>query len=169
MDKMNDKILNVMNNTINETQNEISTISSLIAQIQNDATVFLDNQLKLAGLTEISTSHGFILFVLSQNKDVKTNELVPMTMKQISAKIDKNKSTTTVLIDKLQKYEYITRKKDEKDERFAYISLSSKGKSYIEKMENISKELSEKFYKGFSEEEKKTVFSLLKKILSNFN
>lgn len=158
-----------MENIEQSQEKKLSTISSLIAQIQNDANNYLDSQLKKIGLSEITTSHGFILFVLSQNKNTETQKLEPMTMKEISKRIDKNKSTMTVLIDKLLKYGYIIREKNNTDTRYSYISLSEKGKSFIPEMERISKELSEKFYNGFSEDEKKTVFYLLDKILSNFN
>lgn len=158
-----------MENIEQSQEKKLTTISSLIAQIQNDANNYLDSQLKKIGLSEITTSHGFILFVLSQNKNTETQKLEPMTMKEISKRIDKNKSTMTVLIDKLLKYGYIIREKNNTDTRYSYISLSEKGKSFIPEMERISKELSEKFYNGFSEGEKKTVFYLLDKILSNFN
>lgn len=158
-----------MENIEQSQEKKLTTISSLIAQIHNDANNYLDSQLKKIGLSEITTSHGFILFVLSQNKNTETQKLEPMTMKEISKRIDKNKSTMTVLIDKLLKYGYIIREKNNTDTRYSYISLSEKGKSFIPEMERISKELSEKFYNGFSEDEKKTVFYLLDKILSNFN
>ena len=158
-----------MENIEQSQEKNLTTISSLIAQIQNDANNYLDSQLKKIGLSEITTSHGFILFVLSQNKNTETQKLEPMTMKEISKRIDKNKSTMTVLIDKLLKYGYIIREKNNTDTRYSYISLSEKGKSFIPEMERISRELSEKFYNGFSENEKKTVFYLLDKILSNFN
>ena len=158
-----------MENIEQSQEKKLTTISSLIAQIQNDANNYLDSQLKKIGLSEITTSHGFILFVLSQNKNTETQKLEPMTMKEISKRIDKNKSTMTVLIDKLLKYGYIIREKNNTDTRYSYISLSEKGKSFIPEMERVSKELSEKFYNGFSEDEKKTVFYLLDKILSNFN
>lgn len=156
-----------MENIEQSQEKNLTTISSLIAQIQSDANNYLDSQLKKIGLSEITTSHGYILFILSKNK--KTKELAPMSMKEISKKIDKDKSTTTVLIEKLLKYGYVIREKNNTDTRYSYISLSEKGKSFIPEMERISKELSEKFYNGFSEDEKKTVFYLLDKILSNFN
>lgn len=158
-----------MENTTQTQEKNLTTISSLIAQIQSDANNYLDSQLKKFGLSEITTSHGYILFILSKNKNKETKELDPMSMKEISKKIDKDKSTTTVLIEKLLKYEYVIREKNNSDTRYSYISLSEKGKSFIPEMERISKELSEKFYNGFSEDEKKTVFYLLDKILSNFN
>ena len=141
-----------MENIEQSQEKKLTTISSLIAQIQNDANNYLDSQLKKIGLSEITTSHGFILFVLSQNKNTETQKLEPMTMKEISKRIDKNKSTMTVLIDKLLKYGYIIREKNNTDTRYSYISLSEKGKSFIPEMERISKELSEKFYNGFSED-----------------
>ena len=155
--------------TQNTEELQLSTISSLIAQIHTEATNYLDAKLQAEGLSKLATSHGFIIFTLSRNKDEETSELKPMTMSEIAQKVGKDKSTTTVLIEKLVKLGYVHREKSTFDSRVWLISLSEKGKSYTNQMEQISKELSEKFYEGFSEDEKKTVFSLLKKIQSNFS
>ena len=155
--------------TQNSEEMKLTTISSLIAQIHTEATNYLDTKLQTEGLSKLATSHGFIIFTLSRNKDEETSELKPMTMSEIAQKVGKDKSTTTVLIEKLVKLGYVHREKSSLDSRVWLISLSEKGKSYTNQMEQISKELSEKFYAGFSEEEKKTVFSLLKKIQSNFS
>ena len=93
-----------MENIEQSQEKKLTTISSLIAQIQSDANNYLDSQLKKIGLSEITTSHGYILFILSKNKNKETKELDPMSMKEISKKIDKDKSTTTVLIEKLLKF-----------------------------------------------------------------
>ena len=61
-----------MENIEQSQEKKLTTISSLIAQIQNDANNYLDSQLKKIGLSEITTSHGFILFVLSQNKNISS-------------------------------------------------------------------------------------------------
>ena len=155
--------------TQNSEEMKLTTISSLIGQIHTEATNYLDAKLQTEGLSKLATSHGFIIFTLSRNKDEETSELKPMTMSEIAQKVGKDKSTTTVLIEKLVKLGYVHREKSTFDSRVWLISLSEKGKSYTNQMEQISKELSEKFYEGFSEDEKKTVFSLLKKIQSNFN
>ncbi len=154
--------------TQNSEEVKLTTISSLIAHIHTEATNFLDLQLKNEGLSKLAASHGFIIFTLSRNKDEETSELKPLTMTEVAQKIDKDKSTTTVLIEKLVKLGYVHREKSKIDSRVSFISLSEKGKSYSNQMEQISKILSEKFYAGFSEDEKKTVFSLLEKIQSNF-
>ena len=169
MVKMNDKIELLMENTLSDKQNNVTEISSLIAEIHSDATTYLDEQLKKHGLTGLTASHGFILYLLSQNIDKETGELLPMTMKGISRKIDKDKSTATVLIRKLEKLGYVSRSKKDQDTRFFYVSLTEKSLSLVNELKKISSELSQKFYIGFSDEEKKTVFSLLKKIQSNFN
>ena len=153
--------------TQNSEEMKLTTISSLIAQIHTEATNYLDAKLQAEGLSKLAASHGFIIFTLSRNKD-ENSELKPMTMSEVAQKVDKDKSTTTVLVEKLVKLGYAQREKSSIDSRVSFISLSEKGKSYTKRMEQISKILSEKFYAGFSEDEKKTVFSLLKKIQSNF-
>ena len=155
--------------TQNSKEMKLTTISSLIAQIHTEATNYLDARLQEEGLSKLAASHGFIIFTLSRNKDEETSEFKPMAMTEIAQKVAKDRSTTTVLIEKLVKLGYVHREKSPLDSRVWLISLTEKGKSYTNQMEQISKELSEKFYEGFSEDEKKTVFSLLKKIQSNFS
>ena len=143
------------------TENNLSMISSLIATIHDQATLFLEKKLEKAGLSGISSSHGFILYHLTISGK--------MTMSEISEKIGKNKSTTTVLINKLEKNGYITREKCTSDNRICFIQLSEKGKQFNNCMKEISSQLTQTFYTNFTEHEKETVFELLTKIQTNLN
>ncbi|MCR4789762.1 MAG: MarR family transcriptional regulator [Treponemataceae bacterium] len=141
-------------------ENQLNTISSLISQIHDSACEFLERRLKEEGLDNIASSHGYILYLLTVEGK--------MQMNRIAEKIAKTKSTTTVLINKLEKLGLIERQADENDKRISYISLSDKGRDYTEKTKKISSELTEKFYENFSQEEKNTIFNLLRRIDSNF-
>ena len=89
-------------------------------------------------------------------------------MKELAGIINRDKSTTTVLIRKLEKEGYIKTTVSSEDKRIKIVSLTEKGKEYNTSTGKISEELLERFYKGFSDEEKETFTEMLKRIAKNF-
>mgnify|MGYP003429982624 FL=1 len=89
-------------------------------------------------------------------------------MTELAKKVNRDKSTVTVLIRKLENYGFVERVSDQKDNRIVFISLSEKGKAYTQKMLEISKDLLSTCYNGFSDEEKEATLELLKRIYNNF-
>ena len=112
-----------------------------------------------SSLPELVTSHGFILYLLSQNEKV--------TLGELTKAINRDKSTTTALVRKLEKLSLVKTEKCPKDSRKKYISLTENGKQYNETTKNLSKELIETAYKGFSDQEKESVMALLEKMSAN--
>ncbi len=142
-------------------KSDYNTISSLISQIHNYSSNFLKTRLTQEGLPELVSSHGFILYKLSLTE--------ALTMTDLAKSIKKDKSTTTVLIKKLEKAGLVERIASDKDRRVIYIKLSPQGAKYTSAVSSISKELTETCYKDFSEQEKTVVFELLSKISKNFS
>ncbi|MBO4731238.1 MAG: winged helix-turn-helix transcriptional regulator [Spirochaetaceae bacterium] len=138
-----------------------SDILSIISKIHSDAASFLKIQLKNKGYPELVSSHGNILFQLSQNHQ--------MTMTQIAAAVHRDKSTTTVLVNKLIKEGYVESYNSEKDSRIKKIKLSAKGEELSSNMKKISKSLQDCYYRNFSEEEIKQLYTLLKKLSDSFD
>ena len=89
-------------------------------------------------------------------------------MQQISKKINRDKSTTTVLIKKLEKLNLVKSTSSLQDSRIKLIELTSQGKTYNEQTLQISNELKEKFFKNLSAEEIASLENTLSKISSNF-
>lgn len=92
-----------------------------------------------------------------------------MTLSQLTKKINRDKSTTTVLVRKLEKEGLIHLTENPDDKRSRKISLTEKGKNYNIQTSEMSKELLNTFYKGFSEEEKEQFLNFLKRIETNFS
>ena len=86
--------------TQNSEEMKLTTISSLIAQIHTEATNYLDTKLQTEGLSKLATSHGFIIFTLSRNKDEETSELKPMTMSEIAQKVGKDKAKGCLIVSR---------------------------------------------------------------------
>ncbi|MCQ2596678.1 MAG: MarR family transcriptional regulator [Treponema sp.] len=139
---------------INKSISKISHIHSLSAD-------FLTERLSEKGLENFASSHGNILFQLSLVESMKMNEL--------AEKINRDKSTTTVLVQKLINEGLVEVKSSETDKRSKLIYLSEKGRDYNKLTADISANLIKTFYCGFSEEEKETFYSFLLRIEKNFS
>jgi DNA-binding MarR family transcriptional regulator len=141
-------------------EESINSSISKISHIHSEAADFLVQKLAEKGLPELASSHGNILFQLSQNQT--------MTMGELTKKINRDKSTTTVLVRKLKNAGLIQVLSDKNDKRNKILALTEKGTEYTQLTAEISKELVGTFYKGFSDEEKQQFFEFLKRIEKNF-
>jgi DNA-binding MarR family transcriptional regulator len=90
-----------------------------------------------------------------------------MSKSKIAESINRDKSTTTVLLRKLIDEGLVKEEKDPEDSRSKLISLTAKGKKFNELTSSISEDLLSVCYKGFSASEKKSLLNLLTKMNSN--
>ena len=132
---------------------------SLVSQIHSLTQDFLTTKLSEKGLENFATSHGNILFQLSR--------VDFMTLSELTVAINRDKSTTTVLVRKLENAGLVELKASATDGRSKLISLTAKGKEYNQITGNLSKELQETFYKGFTENEKEVFRNTLLRIKEN--
>lgn len=138
----------------------INSSISFLSHIHTITANFLTEKLRKQGFVDFASSHGNILFQLSVQEK--------LTMRELSKKINRDKSTTTVLVRKLEKEGLISVESDKNDKRNKYIFLSEKGKKYNQATKNISEELLSTFYKDFTEEEKENFINYLERIEKNF-
>ena len=139
---------------------DVNSSISLLSNIHSITADFLTERLKKSGYPDFASSHGNILFQLSVNQK--------MTMGELAEKINRDKSTTTVLVRKLEKDGLITGEPDSIDKRSRIIYLTEKGKKFNKTARELSNELLETFYNGFTEEEKLSFFNALIRIKENF-
>lgn len=90
-----------------------------------------------------------------------------MLMGELSSAINRDKSTATALVKKLEKLGFVKTEKSAEDSRKKIITLTEKGKKYNETTAELSKELLTKAFKGFSDDEKNSLLSLLCKLSEN--
>lgn len=135
-------------------------IISLIAVIREKSNKFIIAEMNNRDMKGLVTSHGDILSALFKYE--------VLTMKDISEKIQRDKSTVTTLVDKLVSFGYVTKEKDLKDGRTILVSLTDKGKEIKTDFEEISKELLSVVYNGIEEEEREQLVRTLRKIKDNF-
>lgn len=139
---------------------EINSSISLISHIHSLSQDFVCQQLSQLGLQDFVSSHGNILFQLSKNG--------PMSMRDLAKSINRDKSTTTVLVRKLENEGFIKTSCDKNDKRSKNLELTEKGLDLKVKTDEISSKLLETFYDGFSEDEKEQFYSFLKRVSHNF-
>ena len=79
---------------------DVNSSISLLSNIHTITADFLIEKLKERGFPDFASSHGNILFQLSVNEK--------MTMGDLAEKINRDKSTTTVLVRKLESEGFTT-------------------------------------------------------------
>ena len=141
--------------------NDVNSAISLLSHIHSITADFLISQLKDKGFQEFASSHGNILFQLKTNGEMKMGDL--------AKNINRDKSTTTVLVRKLESEGLVSTRTDNSDKRSKTIFLTEKGTQYNKAMGDISKSLLSTFYSGFSENEKNDFYKYLQRIEGNFN
>lgn len=135
-------------------------VISLISKIREKSNRFIVSEMLNRGIDGFATSHGDIISALFTNPR--------MTMAEIAEKIRKDKSTVTVLVEKLVRLGYLMKERDTADSRIIYVTLTQKGNELKPAFEEISEEVLKIFYNGISEEEKEELARLLNKIYRNF-
>ena len=73
----------------------------------------------------------------------------------------------TGLAKRLEKNGFIQRNSDPRDERVTLLQITDKGKSVLKEIETTHDDLLENMLQGFSEEDRKTVYNLVRRLLRN--
>lgn len=122
---------------------------------------YLDNQIKSFDIFDLVPAYGDILTSLYIN-DGK------LKMNQISEMVGKDKSTITVLVNKLADRGYVIKEKSTLDKRVTYIKLSEKAYEYENEFHTIASNVRQVAFKDFTEEEVKTFMTMLHRMHDNF-
>ncbi|MEH6348308.1 MAG: MarR family transcriptional regulator [Bermanella sp.] len=131
----------------------------LLAKLKDRAYEFIQAELKRLDI-EGAPSHGAILVALLHYKQLSLTEL--------SKIIDKKKSSTTELVDKLIKIGYVEKTIDVHDQRIKLVQLTKKSMGLKSKFAQFTKNLTNKTFQGVSEKEKQQTILVMDKILKNF-
>lgn len=151
----------MIDNNIQVVFMKTNIVIGIISNIREKSAQFINEQLKKKEISGLINSHGTILSAMYDNDGI-------MTMNEIAKFIGKRKSTVTDMVKKLEKLNYISRKKSDRDARVIEVTLTEKGWDFKKTFKEISTELLEKIYTDFTEEEKEILMKLLLKIRKNF-
>lgn len=87
----------------------------------------------------------------------------------LSKKVGLDRSTTGLVIKKLEQDGYVVRVQDAEDRRRRIIVLTAKGERQLEKLRPAAARAQERALSVFTEEEARTFLTLLEKFVNNFN
>ena len=131
----------------------------LISQIKQVQGRVFDAMLQKAGIEEFNGAQGRILYVLWQEDNLPIVEL--------SKRTGPAKTTLTGMLDRMEERGFLERHFDKTDRRQIRIILTKKAHALSEKYNEVSDEMGEFFYKGFTDEEIVLFEKTLERILSN--
>jgi DNA-binding MarR family transcriptional regulator len=110
---------------------------------------------------EINPAQGRIMFVLWEKDGIAINELAKRTSLA--------KSTLTSMLDRLEEDGHVVRVPSDEDRRKILIKRTEKDRAWQETYVQVSREMAELFYAGFSANEIDTFEAYLSRILDNLN
>ncbi|MDE6387922.1 MAG: MarR family transcriptional regulator [Lachnospiraceae bacterium] len=131
----------------------------LITKIKQLQGRIFEKLLTAHNISEFNGAQGRILFVLWEKDDIPISELAKQT--------GLAKTTLTSMLDRMEKQELIERIYSPADRRTVRIRLTKTASSFKEQYEQVSDEMNQIFYKGFSDEEILTLETGLRKVLKN--
>jgi len=108
---------------------------------------------------EINPAQGRILFVLWKEDGVPIRELARRT--------SLGKSTLTSMLDRLEESGYVVRERSQTDRRVILVRRTDKDRAMQATYERVSREMTDLYYRGFSESEIDRLERDLERLLDN--
>jgi DNA-binding MarR family transcriptional regulator len=138
---------------------EKNAVASKVSDLRKEVNCYIVDRLSLLGINNISISHGNILFALFKYES--------LTMKELSVKINRDASTVTTLVKKLQKNDYVVIEGNANDTRSKVVSLSAKTLSLKKEFFQISKNLNENIWQDINGEETEIFMKCINQMIGN--
>lgn len=136
------------------------SLFSYINKARNQNDIFINEELKKRGITGLVYSHIRIIILLSIYEK--------LSMKEISEKISRDKSTVTILVNKLQKLGYIQKEVGVEDKRVIYLTLKEKSNEIISTIIEVSNYFEKRVEEVLTIDEKNMLLQLMQKLINNF-
>ena len=131
----------------------------LIGQIKQRQARIFERVLMENGIQEFNGAQGRILYVLWQSDNIPIVEL--------SRKTGLAKTTLTSMLDRMENSQLISRIIDSTDRRQIRIILTPAARQLNTIYQQVSMQMSEFFYEGFSDEEIQSFEEFLSRIINN--
>lgn len=132
---------------------------TLISQVHQVSGRIWNKILRDHGMEDLEGARGRVIFALWGSDEVP--------IKTLCEKTSLDKSTLTGIINRLVRDDYVEKMKDETDRRNTLIKLTGKEQKFMDKMDSVSMEMNEIFYKGFTDDEIIQFDNMLERILIN--
>jgi DNA-binding MarR family transcriptional regulator len=135
-------------------------IAAYTSQLRTKINEFLRDELKASGYGELVPSYGSVLSVVYKNDG-------HVQIKTIYDSLCKQKTTITESINRLVELGYLTKETCPTDARCTYVQATEKAMVFREDFRRISKELRDKIFKGFSDNEQQLFADLMVRVIDN--
>ena len=132
---------------------------SLIGRIHQIAGRVFSRLLRESGLEDISAGQGRIIYELWKGDGVSAKDL--------SAKTGLEKSTLSVMLDRLEGEGKIVRKRDFNDRRLMLVFLSAESRERRNSFSDVSLKMDSIYFSGFTEKESASLEKYLERVLRN--
>jgi DNA-binding MarR family transcriptional regulator len=137
-------------------------VASYTSQLRTKINEFLRDELKACGYGELVPSYGSVLSVVYKNDGY-------VQIKTIYDSLSKQKTTITESINRLVELGYLTKETCPTDARCTYVQATDKALAFREDFGRISKELRERIFRGFTDEEQQQFVDMMARAIENFN
>lgn len=132
---------------------------TLVSQINQICQRVWFSILKRNGLEDLAGARGRVIFALWQEDNIPIKNLVEKT--------SLDKATLTGVLDRMERDGLVIRTHSKEDRRTVIISRTKKDELYKNSIFQVSEEMNNIFYKGFSQVEMTALDDYLKRVLSN--
>lgn len=136
-----------------------STGGFLASQNKHLGDRIFEKMIRDSNVEAFSGAQGRILYVLWENGVMSISEICKMTALA--------NSTMTTMLDQMEKKGLITRQRSTANRRLILVSLTEKAEQYKKKYEEISEQMTQLTYAGFTKEEIQIYESMLRRIKNN--
>lgn len=131
----------------------------LISQIRQLQGRVFEKMLKESGVDAFNGAQGRILYVLWEHEKLSITEIGRLTSLA--------KTTLTSMLDRMENSGLVERVPDKENRRQIFIVITEKAKGYRELYDDVSEQMNQLFYQGFTEAEITDFEKTLKRIINN--
>lgn len=131
----------------------------MVSQIKQIQGRIFDKLLKTHGIDDFNGPQGRILYVLWQQDNLPISEL--------GSRTSLAKTSLTTMLDRMEERGYIQRNNAPNDRRQILITLTDKARSLNSKYDEVTDQMNQIFYEGFSDQAIKAFDNDLQHVLEN--
>lgn len=133
--------------------------ATLLSQVHQLSNRVWGRILRKHNMENLSGARGRVIYALWSKNGVP--------IKSLCEKTCLDKSTLTGILSRMERDGFISRECDENDKRSTLIYLTGKEQDFLSQVEEVSDEINNIFYKGFSDVEIIQFENYLERILKN--
>lgn len=122
---------------------------------------YLREELKACGYGELIPSYGSVLNVVYRHDG-------EVQIKDIYDSVCKQKTTITESINRLVELGYLTKVACPTDARCTYVRATEKAMAFKPELDRISREMLDRFFRGFTREEQELFVRMMGRVIDNF-